>query len=121
MVDAAGTLKQVRGGSPALSQLAAHVTHVAATSGAPPSATTMGQIPLMAPLSVVGHLPALLSQQFLAPNNLGTLAATSHHHNHHHHHHPGVAAAVVKPLVVVSLPSVVAQPATTPTSVGTAQ
>ncbi|EEC09885.1 max binding protein mnt, putative [Ixodes scapularis] len=100
----AGALKQVRAGTApggqALSQLAAHVTHVAAASS--PTAA-VGQLPLMAPLSVVGHLPALLSQQFLSPGaNLGTLTA------------------VVKPLVVVSLPNVVAQPAT-PTSVGTAQ
>ncbi|KAG0409871.1 hypothetical protein HPB47_013015 [Ixodes persulcatus] len=122
----AGALKQVRAGtapgSQALSQLAAHVTHVAAASS--PTAA-VGQLPLMAPLSVVGHLPALLSQQFLSPGaNLGTLTgAASHHHHHHHHHHPhhaAGAAAVVKPLVVVSLPNVVAQPAT-PTSVGTAQ
>ncbi|KAM7311326.1 max-binding protein MNT isoform X1 [Ixodes scapularis] len=122
----AGALKQVRAGTApggqALSQLAAHVTHVAAASS--PTAA-VGQLPLMAPLSVVGHLPALLSQQFLSPGaNLGTLTgAASHHHHHHHHHHPhhaAGAAAVVKPLVVVSLPNVVAQPAT-PTSVGTAQ
>ncbi|CAN7937585.1 unnamed protein product [Ixodes hexagonus] len=123
----AGALKQVRAGGQALSQL---VTHVAAASS--PTAA-VGQIPLMAPLSVVGHLPTLLSQQFLSPGtNLGALTgtATSHHHHHHHHHqqqqqqqqahHPTNASAVVKPLVVVSLPNMVAQPAT-PTSVGTAQ
>ncbi|KAK8783146.1 hypothetical protein V5799_015496 [Amblyomma americanum] len=114
---AVGTLKPVRGSSPALSQLAAHVTHVAAATA------PTGQIPLMAPISVVGHLPTLLSQQFLSPG-LGPLAAAaatagSNSHHHHHHHHAG-ATAVVKPLVVVSLPNVVAQPATS-SSVGTAQ
>ncbi|KAL1428344.1 hypothetical protein MTO96_002728 [Rhipicephalus appendiculatus] len=113
-----GTLKPVRGSSPALSQLAAHVTHVAAATA------PTGQIPLMAPISVVGHLPTLLSQQFLSPG-LGPLAAAAaasaggNAHHHHHHHHAG-ATAVVKPLVVVSLPNVVAQPATS-SSVGTAQ
>ncbi|XP_075540625.1 uncharacterized protein LOC142575280 [Dermacentor variabilis] len=112
-----GTLKPVRGSSPALSQLAAHVTHVAAATA------PTGQIPLMAPISVVGHLPTLLSQQFLSPG-LGSLAAAAasaggNAHHHHHHHHTG-ATAVVKPLVVVSLPNVVAQPATS-SSVGTAQ
>lgn len=112
-----GTLKPVRGSSPALSQLAAHVTHVAAATA------PTGQIPLMAPISVVGHLPTLLSQQFLSPG-LGPLAAAAasaggNAHHHHHHHHTG-ATAVVKPLVVVSLPNVVAQPATS-SSVGTAQ
>lgn len=111
-----GTLKPVRGSSPALSQLAAHVTHVAA------AATPTGQIPLVGPISVVGHVPTFLSQQFLSPGlgPLAAAAATAGSNAHHHHHHHTGATAVVKPLVVVSLPNVVAQPATS-SSVGTAQ
>uniref|UniRef100_A0A2R5LLX1 Max-binding protein MNT n=1 Tax=Ornithodoros turicata TaxID=34597 RepID=A0A2R5LLX1_9ACAR len=101
-----GTLKQVRTTAPTL----AHVTHMG---------QAVGQIPLVTPLSVmghpqvlgtaptllksVGHLPAILGQQFLPP----TVGALGAHH---------AQSAIMKPLVVVSVPSVVVPQSTASSS-----
>lgn len=106
-----GPLKQVRAATSSL----AHVTHVS---------PTVGQIPLVAPLSVVGHpqvlstspallksvghLPTLLGQQFLPP----TVGPLSAHH---------AQSAVMKPLVVVSVPSVVVPQPATSSNISSAQ